>query len=70
MSVHIQPIAELTDRAKNALVQELGAIDAMRFLNQLRAGNGDYTAQREDIFKNDTVKSIVTGIKAQRAAPV
>lgn len=70
MSAHIQPIAELTDRAKNALVQELGAIDAMRFLNQLRAGNGDYTAQREDIFKNDTVKSIVAGIKAQRKAPV
>ena len=43
MSIHIQPMSELTQRARNALIQELGVIDAMRFLNQFRAGNGDYT---------------------------
>ena len=66
MSVHIQPLAELTDRARNALVQELGVIDALRFLNQFRAGNGNYTAEREQLFKAETVKSLVAGIKAQR----
>ncbi len=66
MSVHIQPIAELTHRAKSALINELGAIDAMRFLNQFRAGNGDYTKERVELFKNDTVKSLVADIKAQR----
>jgi hypothetical protein len=66
MSVHIQPLTELTHRAKNALIQELGVIDALRFLNQFRAGNGNYTVEREQLFKADTVKSIVAGIKAQR----
>ena len=66
MSIHIQPMSELTQRARNALIQELGVIDAMRFLNQLRAGNGDYTAEREHLFKGDSVKSIVAGIKALR----
>ena len=66
MSVHLQPIAELTHRAKNVLVNELGAIDTMRFLNQFRAGNGDYTKDRVDLFKKDTVKSLVADIKTQR----
>jgi hypothetical protein len=66
MSVHIQPIAELTHRAKSALINELGAIDTMRFLNQFRAGNGDYTKDRIDLFTKDTVKNLVAGIKAQR----
>jgi hypothetical protein len=52
MSIHIQPLSELTERAKNALIQELGAVDTMRFLNQFRAGNGDYTKAREQLFKD------------------
>ena len=67
MSVSIQPMSELTNRAKHALVQELGVVDTMRFLNQFRAGNGDYTAEREQLFKGESVKSIAAGIKAQRS---
>ena len=66
MSVHLQPIAELTHRARNALFNELGAVDAMRFLNQFRAGNGDYTKERGELFRKDSVKSLVADIKAQR----
>ena len=66
MSVSIQPMSQLTSRAKHALVQELGVVDTMRFLNQFRAGNGDYTAEREQLFKGESVKSIAAGIKAQR----
>ena len=65
MSV-IQPIADVTNRAKHVLIQELGVIDTMRFLNQFRMGDGDYTVGRESLFKNDSVKSIVADIKAQR----
>ena len=65
MSV-IQPIADVTNRAKHALIQELGVIDTMRFLNQFRTGDGDYMVERESLFKNDSVKSIVADIKAQR----
>ena len=67
MSVSIQPMSELTNRAKQALVQELGVVDAMRFLSQFRAGNGDYTAERKQLFKGESVKSIAAGIKAQRS---
>ena len=67
MNAVIQPLSEVNQRAKNILIQELGAVDAMRFLNQFQVGNGDYTAEREQLFKDDTVKSIVAGIRAQRS---
>jgi hypothetical protein len=66
MSVHMQPISELTQRAKAALIQELGAVDTVRFLNQFRAGDGDYTQERTELFKGDTVNSLIASIKAQR----
>lgn len=67
MNAVIQPISEVNQRARNILIQELGAVDAMRFLNQFQVGSGDYTAEREQLFKDDTVKSLVAGIKAQRS---
>ena len=67
MSISIQPISQLTNRAKHALVQELGVVDTLRFLNQFRAGDGDYTAERDQLFKGETVQSIIDGIRAQRA---
>ncbi len=66
MTIHIQPLSELTHRARNALIQELGVIDAMRFLNQFRAGTGDYTVERKILFKDESVKSIVADIRALR----
>nr|VFK00728.1 MAG: hypothetical protein BECKH772B_GA0070898_102016 [Candidatus Kentron sp. H]VFK00740.1 MAG: hypothetical protein BECKH772A_GA0070896_102006 [Candidatus Kentron sp. H]VFK04676.1 MAG: hypothetical protein BECKH772C_GA0070978_101986 [Candidatus Kentron sp. H] len=67
MSVCIQPLAEISNRAKSALIQELGVVDTMRFLNQFRAGSGDYTAEREQLFKGESVKSLAAKIKAQSA---
>ena len=66
MSVHLQPLSEITSRAKHALIEELGVIDTLRFLNQFRAGSGDYTTEREQLFKGESVTSIVAGINAQR----
>lgn len=67
MSVSIEPVSELSNRAKNALIQELGVVDAMRFLNQFRAGHGNYTAERKQLFKDESTKSIAAEIKARRA---
>lgn len=67
MSVHIEPIFEINQRAKQALIHELGVIDTLRFLNQFRAGSGDYTAERAELFKDDSVDSIIAEIKARRA---
>lgn len=66
MSISIQPMSELTNRARHALVQELGAVDTMRFLNQFRVGSGNYTTERDQLFKGESVESIAASIKAQR----
>ena len=41
MNAAIQPLSEVNQRAKNILIQERGAIDAVRFLNQFQVGSGD-----------------------------
>ena len=66
MTVLIEPIARLTDRARHALIAELGVIDTMRFLHQFREGGGNYTTEREQLFKEKSVKGIVADIKARR----
>ena len=66
MSIQIQPIARITHRATHALIQELGVVDTIRFLNQFRVGSGNYTAEREQLFEGMSVKDIVAEIKARR----
>ncbi|MBT8420130.1 MAG: hypothetical protein KJO08_04625 [Gammaproteobacteria bacterium] len=66
MNVHIQPLSEVTNRARSALVKELGVTDTLRFLSQFRAGSGDYTTEREQLFEGESVKTIIADIKARR----
>jgi len=61
-------LTEISQRARNVLIRELGVMDAMRFLNQFQVGSGDYTRERERRFAHDTVKRIVATIKVQRAS--
>ena len=69
MSVYIKPMTILTQRAKHALIQELGVVDTMRFLNQFRAGSGNYTQERQQLFKELSTKDIIADIKARRTKP-
>lgn len=66
MSAQIQPMSEISHRATNALIRELGAVDTIRFLNQLRAGSGSYTAERDELLAGLSVEEIVREVKAQR----
>jgi hypothetical protein len=66
MSTHLQPLSEISQKATNALVQELGVVDTIRFLNQFRAGNGNYTRERAELFSGMSVQDIIGEIKAQR----
>jgi hypothetical protein len=66
MTAHLDPIAQVTQRATDALVRELGVVDAMRFLGQFRAGGGDYTAQRQGLLEGVTVQELAAQIKARR----
>ena len=67
MSAHLDLIAQVTQRAHDALVRELGVVDTIRFLGQFRAGSGDYTAQRQALLENISVQELAAQIKARRA---
>jgi hypothetical protein len=70
MSVHIRPFSELTHLGTQALIRELGVVDALRFLSQFRTGSGNYTAEREQLFEGMSVHDIVAEIKTRRTANV
>jgi hypothetical protein len=63
MTVETKPLAELTSRAIELLSRELGAADAIRFVNQFTIGHGDYTAERESLFGSMTLDEILSQIK-------
>ncbi len=67
MTVQIQPMADLTQRVTEVLVREVGVVDTIRFLNQFRAGSGNYTEERGQLLKGMSVKDIVNEIKSQRS---
>lgn len=46
MTAQHQPMSEVTQRATDILIKEIGVVDTIRFLNQFRAGTGNYTLER------------------------
>ncbi len=65
MSAQLRPIAQVTKRATNALIKEIGIVDTLRFLSQIRTGAGDYTTERQQSFQGMSVKDIINEIKQQ-----
>ncbi|MFN3310061.1 MAG: hypothetical protein ACK44E_12715 [Anaerolineales bacterium] len=66
MITEAKPLTEINQRAIRLLYQELGAIDAVRFLKQFTVGFGDYTKEREVLFANKTLDQIVSEIEQRR----
>lgn len=62
------PPAEDMRRGVAALVRELGAAGAARFLARLGEQGGDYTAERR-VFAGLSVAEIVAEIEGERAKP-
>lgn len=48
-----------------ALVRELGVVGALRFLRQFTTGHGDYAAEREGFFGNESLKELLEEIEAE-----
>ena len=67
MTIQVQPISEVTQRATNALIKDIGIVDTIRFLSQFRVGTGNYTEDREQLFSGMSVKDIIADIKSKRA---
>lgn len=63
MNVQIKPLSEITKQAIELLSKEMGIVDTVRFLNQFTTGYGDYTDEREALFKDLTLDEILSAIK-------
>lgn len=67
VSAQLEHIARVNQRATDTLVKELGVVDTIRFLNQFRAGSGDYTVQRNALLQGLSVADITAQIRVRRA---
>jgi len=66
MIIEVKPLTEINQQAIHLLYQELGAINAVRFLKQFTVGFGDYTKEREVLFGSKTLDQIVNEIEQMR----
>lgn len=67
MNVPVKPLSEITRDAIDLLSKEIGIVDTVRFLNQFTTGYGDYTEEREALFKNLTIDEILAAVKKPRS---
>ena len=70
MSVAARPLAETTHKAIAVLSKELGIVETVRFLTQFGTGFGDYTRERDTIFRGISMDEILSEIRrTQRGRP-
>jgi len=60
--MNLTPV-EIREAGWNALKAQLGLPGAIKFLLQYEKGEGDYTELRREIFKNETVESLIDKMK-------
>ena len=58
--------AEIKTIGWRALVKELGYSSATKFILLYEKGEGDYTKERKELFKNITIEDIVREIKESK----
>jgi hypothetical protein len=63
MNVQTKPLSEITRQAIDLLSKEMGIVDTVRFLNQFTTGYGNYTEERESLFKDLTLDDILATVK-------
>jgi hypothetical protein len=63
MNVQTKPLNEITQQAIALLFKEMGIVNTVRFLNQFTTGYGDYTQEREALFKDLTLDEILSAMK-------
>jgi hypothetical protein len=69
MTVEVKPLAEVTQEAIRVLIQELGPVNTVRFVNQFTVGYGNYTEERDQLFAGMTLDDIVSEIKHGKESP-
>ena len=58
MSSQAKSLSEITQQAIELLSKEIGIVNTVRFFNQFSTGYGNYTEEREQIFKGLTLEDI------------
>jgi hypothetical protein len=66
MSIQPKPLSEVTQQAIDLLFKEIGIVNTVRFLNQFTTGYGNYTEEREALFKDLTLDEIVVAVRKVR----
>jgi len=61
--IMLKTIDLLKTEGWDALVDKLGIVEATRYLLQFQRGAGDYTEVRRDLFKDISVREILSEIK-------
>lgn len=65
----MKTLDEISQAGRQALFERLGPTDALRFLNQYRRGQGDYTKDRGQWLTEQSVDEVAASIaKAKEAA--
>ncbi|MFB2879685.1 hypothetical protein [Floridanema aerugineum] len=59
MSSQAKSLSEITQQAIELLSKEIGIVNTVRFLNQFSTGYGNYTDEREQMFKDLTLEDIL-----------
>lgn len=57
---------EIRARGLEALRRELGVAGMVRFLQQFETGTGDYTEERHELLRNESLEDILARISARR----
>ena len=66
MQTHELSPAQLRQLGIEALVQALGAVGMVRFLQQFDRGSGDYTRDRDTVLADVTLDEAIAKIKQAR----
>ena len=66
MTLHAKPLSDITHQAISLLAKELGVADTIRFIRQFNTGYGNYTEERNELFRDLALDDIVSEIKAAR----
>ncbi|NJO16113.1 MAG: hypothetical protein HC877_10270 [Thioploca sp.] len=57
---------EIRQTGLRALSHELGTVKMIRFLQQFNLGEGDYSIQRHQWFKNQSLEKLIEKLLVQR----
>jgi hypothetical protein len=68
MNAQAKPLAEVTHLALQELINKVGIVDTIRFLNQFSTGYGDYTKERDRLFRALTLDQVLAAIDTSRSA--